>query len=281
MLGLIISISGQAQTDTTDYQVYDIIYLTKGGSMKGEILSFDEETGGLVFKDIYGRKYSLGREEYEYFVEDKAFPVRRKSDKPLKARKQDGLSFHVGLSTGILNIPINFDEDDYYFNAPDALSETPILLKIGGGKQLNRESFFGATVEVGLSTYSESFFNAGARYTYQYDAANGNVGFYVPFELKFQTMKFETVYTVADTVYWSEGFSVWSKDHEVDVQLTSVNLSLGHGFAFMLPNEKSLSLEVALVKHFVLSQEFSNTYFIDPQATYDVIGGRFALLFNL
>ena len=48
-----------AQTDSTEYEIYDVIYLTKGGSLKGEILSFNEFNGLIVFKDNNGRKYSL------------------------------------------------------------------------------------------------------------------------------------------------------------------------------------------------------------------------------
>ncbi|MEO0581136.1 MAG: hypothetical protein AAF135_02830, partial [Bacteroidota bacterium] len=59
-------------------ETYDRIVLKKGGILRGEILSFDEEDGDITFKDEYGRMYSLSREDYKYFEEDQPYKKKRR-----------------------------------------------------------------------------------------------------------------------------------------------------------------------------------------------------------
>ena len=49
---------------------------------------FDEKDGGIVFKDTKGRKYSLGRDDYKYFEEDKVYQqkVKKKRENLKKAK---------------------------------------------------------------------------------------------------------------------------------------------------------------------------------------------------
>ena len=51
--------------------VYDVVHLKNGKVLFGEIIEFAQKDGDLTFKDQYNRMYSLSREMYDYFEEDK------------------------------------------------------------------------------------------------------------------------------------------------------------------------------------------------------------------
>jgi hypothetical protein len=67
--------------DSTRYEVYDVIYLKDNRVLKGQILSYDSQLGGISFKDMYGRVYNFSRDEYKYFKEKQNFPIKAKSKK--------------------------------------------------------------------------------------------------------------------------------------------------------------------------------------------------------
>jgi len=67
--------------DSTRYEVYDVIYLKDNRVLKGQILSYDSQLGGISFKDMYGRVYNFSRDEYKYFKEKQNFPIKVKSKK--------------------------------------------------------------------------------------------------------------------------------------------------------------------------------------------------------
>ena len=62
-----IALSVFAQPNTTPPNTVDIIYMKDGRILRGQILIFEEKDGDITFQDIYGRKYSITREEYNYF----------------------------------------------------------------------------------------------------------------------------------------------------------------------------------------------------------------------
>lgn len=92
LFSLLISTSVLSQ-DSTRYEVYDVVYLTDGRVLKGQILSYDSQLGGISFRDSYNRVYNFSREEYKYFLEKQNFPVNNKKSKALRERKSDGIRY--------------------------------------------------------------------------------------------------------------------------------------------------------------------------------------------
>lgn len=284
LTGLFICLFGaaallsSAQSDTTDVEVYDVLYLKKGGIMKGEIMSFDEPTGGLVFKDQQGRIFSYSREEYNYFKENQVFQTRKKKkDREIRDRKENELEFGIGLSANFINISEDFTSDDYYVQGNSGTSDIPLCFDVNVGKYFDRKHYIGATADIALSS-SGSYFAAGFRYMHQYDGKKGNVGFYIPIEMKYNQIKNDVYYFTSDTTFSNGGYSYPSIRY-VDFTMNSVMFSVGHGFAFILNDKKSFMLEAAVVKHFATTTTFQ-TAIEPPKSTLSAGGVRFAVKFN-
>ena len=87
-----------------------------GRVLRGQILIFEEKDGDLTFQDIYGRKYSITREEYKYFEENQFVKERKsKNDTIVKVRKENQFEFSIGLTYGSYVPTTIFKSDDYYF----------------------------------------------------------------------------------------------------------------------------------------------------------------------
>lgn len=273
-----ISFIASAQTDTTDYDVYDVIYLKKGGVLKGEIMSFDEPTGGIVFKDLQGRTYSFSREEYSYFKENQVFErKKKKTPAEIHPRKENEFEFGIGLSANFLTINEDFTSDDYYIQGSNGSAELPSCFDVSFGKYFSRKHYFGVTGDIELSA-GGSYFAGGGRYMHQYDANKGNVGLYIPIELKYTQFKSDLQYATSDTTFIPGGYEYPTRE-VLELNMNTMALSLGHGFAFILNNKKSMMLEVAVVKHFVMSSSFPDEA-LDPKATFSAVAFRFGAKFN-
>ncbi len=275
--------SASAQKDTSDYLIYDVIYLKKGGTLWGEITSFDEVTGGIVFKDQYGKTYSLGRDDYDYFIQDKVVVNRKKkrAEKVIYPRKDGELAFYAGVTTEYANYNNNLTPDDYYLNSFGATNTSiPIAFKFGAGKYLSRQHFVGLTAEVPLIS-DMKYFKAGLRYQYQYDGNKKNTAFYVPFELHYSNMKPIFLYDVADTTFTNTGWS-YPTQTEIPVTLNALDFNFGHGFQFMVQEKKSINLEFTFFKSFILSQQFTKPENAPrvPNAVISNAGFKAALLFH-
>jgi len=275
--------SASAQKDTADYIIYDVIYLKKGGTLYGEITSFDESTGGIVFKDQYGKTYSLGREDYDYFIENKLYPNKKKkrAEKTIYPRKDAELAYFAGITSEFSSFKNTLTADDYYLNGLGATNTSiPIAFKFGIGKYMNRQHFVGFTAEVPLIS-NMKYINAGFRYHYQYDGNKKNTAFYVPFELHYSYMKPIFIYDVADTMFTNTGWS-YPSQKEIPVTLSGLNFNFGHGFQFMLQEKKALNLELTFYKSFILSQEFTKPENAphEPNAVISNAGFKVALLFH-
>ena len=233
---IISFLSGQAQTDSSEYKTYDLIYLKKGGVLKGEILSFDEEFGGIVFKDQNGRKYSLAREEYDYFIEDKAFPVKKR--RAVLPRKEKGLEISIGFSGSYSFYQQEFTPDSYYLNAQDAIYDLSFGLKLGVGTFLNDKNYIGLTTDVPFIKESRSFFSLGFRYMYRQDSKKKNAVFYVPIELKYNALSYNLDYATSDTTFFDNGYQ-WPTDKTVEWSFNSISLNVGPGVSFILDNKKT------------------------------------------
>jgi hypothetical protein len=284
LLSFLLSFSSSAiSQDTTEYITYDVIHLVDGRILKGTILSFDEEGGGIVFKDTNGRTYSFSRKQYEFFEEDQLFPIKRKKENiEIKPRKENEWEISLGFSAAYLNIQHDFTPDERYVNGVNSLADIPTCFKIGAGKYFNRQHFIGATGEFALFSQNAKYFNFGARYLYQYDGQKRNVAFYVPIELQFNNMEIESRFQTNDTTFFDDGMGYsYPADKDITTSIQSVAFSAGHGFSFIMNNTKSISIEAALVRHFVLSEQHKFLSEAPPKSSFSTTGFRLTLLLNI
>ncbi len=291
-IGFFISISTSfAQTDSTKNVVYDVVSLTKGGLKQGKILSHDESTGILVFKDKYGRVYTLNSNEYEYFKEDQIFidrDKRRADKKKAKADKKKAKGIHprketefeisVGFSQNAIFTRNKFIADELYIEGRGIRNEVPSALRVSAGKYLNRRNFFGLNSELGFLG-EINYLSVGARYSYQYDAHKGNVAMYIPIEFNYQRTGFATRYTTFD--YYSGGYTYYSSA-EIPTTLNSYSIGLGHGLAFILPNKRSIGLEFLVQKSFFMNSKLVPEEGVEPpNVTFRTSTIRLSLIFNI
>ena len=270
-----------AQTDTLRTEVHDVLCLLKGGEIKGTILSFDEIGGGIVFRDLNGKVYSLAREEYRYFIEDKEFEVKQKGPKVLHPRKESGLAIQVGLSAAYLDLSHDFTPDDYYLNAVQSQADMPVALKVVAGSYLNRANFIGLTAEYALLSGNSPSWQAGLRYLHQYDGYKTNLGLYIPLELAYQHQVVTANFALNDTIFDGTGGYSFPDNRDLTASMNAVSISAGHGFAFMLANEKSVSLELTIVAHLLLSQQFEDLPREAPDSRFITRGAKLAVVFGL
>lgn len=268
-----------AQVDST--QTYDLVYLTKGGVLKGEILSFDEVSGSMVFKDVVGRKYSLAREDYKYYVENYVFPVKRKKKKfELRDRKENETEFSIGLNFQFLNYTNDFSPDDYYINSNDAVGDIPLSLRLSYGKYHERRHFYGVNAEIGLLSYQKNRLGVGLRYSYQYDNYRSNTAYYLPVEINYFRSNFTDEYSVNDTLFDGNGGFTYPVILPVETYLSGFNLQIGQGIEFIGKDKRSIALEITLLKQFVSFHRFESKHSWQPDSYYSAVGGRFSLLYN-
>ena len=241
--------------DSTQYVQYDVIYMKDGRILKGEIMSYDEQFGGISFKDPYGKMYNIGRNEYDYFKENVNFPVKPKKDKPIHPRKEDGFGINVGLGLNYVNMTQETSADSYFLDDTYGNGDMPITLNIGGGKYFGRRHYVGLTAEYGLVSDEPGYLGAGARYVFQYDAHKNNTALYLPIELKYQQMNMQTSYKVNDTIWYD--MTSYSFPGTVNSVTTFSNLgfSIGHGIGFVMKEGRAFNVEVSYTKYFVLSTE--------------------------
>lgn len=278
MLG---SFSAFAQSDSVKTEIHDVLALEKGGLIKGEVLSFDAIGGGIVFKDLNGKIYSLAREEYQYFKEDQIFEVKQKGPKVLHPRKESGWEIQIGVSAAFLAMVHDFDADAYYLNGVQSAADLPVSIKVGAGKYLNRSNYIGLTAEFGLATETAPNYQAGLRYKYFYDAGTNNVGLYIPVELTYQRLDITSNFSVNDTVFSNNGDFTFPDNRDLTTSVNAASISLGHGFAFMMPNKRSLSIELTLLAHLLLSQQYQDLDREPPVSQFGTRGVKLAVMMGL
>lgn len=274
------AIHASAQDDETE--TYDVIYLKKGGMLKGEILVFEEKDGDITFRDTEGRTYSLSREEYNYFIEDKVFTPRRKKreDREVKPRKESEMEISLGFSTPFLNQSVNLEMTDYYLDYPFSYFYIPLSFKAGLGKYLNRQNYIGVNAELGFAGETRQYIDIGVKYAYQYDAHKSNVAFYIPIEGAFNSTGITSRLTVNDTVFIDGGWT-WPDDKYVDINYQSFRLGIGQGVSFILNNKKSIAMELSLFNHFILSEKFLELEGEAPVMNSRFNGLKFSFFYNL
>jgi hypothetical protein len=263
------------------YETYDLIYMKDGrGILKGEILVFDEEDGHIVFLDTEGRKYTIARYEYDYFIEDKVVIVNEGTTLVLNPRKNNEIEVSVGLIGGYINLDQTVTPDDLYIDGNTGLGFLPVSFKLSIGKFLDRQNFVGLTADIGLLGEAKTYFNGGLRYVHQYKNYKRNVAFYLPLELQYGNLTSLVNYSTTDTNFTDGGYSYPTyKDIEMSIQ--SIGLHVGQGVAFILPDKKSIKIELTIVKNFVLGYKALNTNAPTPSATFNQAGIRLGVLYSL
>ena len=245
-----------AQQDSAS-SVYDVVYLTKGGVLQGQILSFDEEGGGLVFKDVAGRIYSLSREEYKYFKKDLVYKQKAEKAFVLRTRQDSGWAISGGLAWSYHHIVHDFAPSDYYLNGIESTAFLPLSLKVSALKYLQQNQKVGATVEWGIWSEASPSFQVGMRYEYHYDASRRNIGWYFPVELTFSHLNFQSDYGINDTLFDGQGGYTYPSYASLEIARNDLNFSVGQGMAFYQKNQSVGLVEAYIRPHYQLSQRIA------------------------
>lgn len=256
MMFLIFILNDVKAQDTTQYEVFDVIYLKDNRVLKGQILSYDSQLGGISFKDVFGRVYNFSRDEYKYFREKQNFPIKIKRQRGLFERKSKGIRYSLGVNTSYFFGMEKINTDD--LNSRKTTEGLGLGVSGAVGKYFTRTHFLGASAEVGFMT-SQQYYNFGARYNFEYDLRKTNVSKYVPIELKYQNMFLQNSglpYTEVTPNSSSSGF------YYPKTEFSTLFVSFGHGFGFILKQGGSFNIELAYQRHFTLSQKF---YDLKPQ----------------
>jgi hypothetical protein len=238
--------------DSTRYEVYDVIHLKDGQILKGTILSYDSQLGGISFKDNYGRVYNFSRADYKFFQEKQSFEIKTKKKKTLNERKYSGIRYSLGVNTFYFYGLEKIENDN--LNSRKDTRGMGIGLTGTIGKFFTRSHFLGASAEIGTAS-SSSLYNIGVRYNFEYDDKKSNVSKYIPIELKYQHMFLEN--SGIDYVEITPN-SYYSSSYYPKTQFSTMYLSIGHGFGFIMKHGGSFNIELAYQRHFTLSQKFYN-----------------------
>lgn len=264
----ISAVATYGQQDSTVGASYDMVYLKSGAILKGDIMSFNEKEGSLVFKDTEQRVYSLTRDEYLYFKENVL--VATKKVKEIRPRKYDELEYGVGFAWSNLIGP------DYRYNIDNgSLSSSfgamPFCAKVAVGKYFKGESYVGVTSELALTSGAKNYVNGGLRYVYTFTSMPKNALIYIPAELKYHYLK-SSVQLYGDV-----------ENEFFNYAISSVGANLGTGLSFTRANKKSISLEIMLTKHFPQPIKISN---MPERAEFSsgemrFLGGTLVFMYNI
>ena len=104
-------------------------------------------------------------------------------------------------------------------------------------------------LKIGLLTINQRLYNLGVRYNYEYDKKQSNIAKYMPIELKYQNMYLS-----------NPGIQSISNSNSIyyypQTEFSTIFLSVGHGFGFILKQGGSFNIELAYQRHITLSQKF-------------------------
>ncbi len=272
------------QGDTTKTETYDIIQLKDGHYLKGELISFDPSDGDIIFVDLTGKKYFLGKDDYTSFEENIPVKKPRKSqaDFVLNDRKEDGLEVSIGFSVPSFSFRgVRQSDESFYFDYSRTF--VPLCLNAGIGKYFTRHHFLGLNIDFGLNSTLKSFAGLNLRYAHQYDSHKKNVALYIPLEIQYNYSKGRHPFSVNawDTTFYDSGFSAtYPGSRSAEITFNSAGISLGHGFAFVLPKKNSIALELSYFRLFVLSKKYTNLTDIEPDLDFKQAGIKFTAKYN-
>lgn len=260
--------------------VYDVVHLKSGKVLFGEIIEFNQKDGDLTFKDQYNRTYSLSREMYDYFEEDKIYQQRIKNvDSLVRPRKIDEFDFHVGLNTLMAGYDQGFVADDYYLQSYSngMYYYIPICLSLGAGKYFHRQHYLGASLDLKAIGDPSMFSQYNANYRFQYDAMKNNVARYIPLTIGFQRQTDLEYFDVSDMTMPPAPTTV-TKQFETTV--SSLNLGIGHGFSFIGKDLHYFNLEILIYKGLWAKHSMISNELLLPSLNYQTAGAQLKLSFH-
>lgn len=268
-----------AQKDST--QTFpDIVCLTSGGIIRGEVLSFDPKTGALVFKDYLGRTRFLAKEDYKYFKEDEPYKIKRR-DRPVDStqvieRKSVGFNYRAGLSAVYTPFSLQSDETDDFERLDYSVPYTPINLTLQGGYQMNQNIVLLQT-EIQLNEQPSRYFQAGLRYERILTKGKRNQDWYLPFELTYSKYLFPIEMAKKDTLFTSPDSTSYEYPTRAykEQKLGGLNIGAGIGTCFYFANKSSLRLEINLMKYMIIHESHLNTEDQFPQMKISTFPVRF------
>jgi len=274
---LFFNVEKSVAQDSTLYVIYDVIHLKDGRVLKGQILSYDSQLGGISFRDKDGRVYNFRREEYSHFLEKQRFPIKAK--KSIRPRKREGFEVTFGINSGITHVREKLANNDFYEDSFSGIADLPISLSGGVGKYFTSKHYAGLVGDLGVVSFEPGFFSFGAKYKYEYDSGKSNTAKYIPVELRYQQMQLSNTYQYNDTVFFGSGtggFGLNSEYYSPVSSFSAATFSIGHGFGFITKNGGSFNIELAYLKHFILSHTFKE---VDsslplPQSSFALQGFR-------
>ena len=277
-LSIVYSLPAQNGPQTI---VYDIIYMKDGRQLKGEILVFDEEDGDITFRDTEGRTYSITRYQYDYFVEDRVFLVEAQDTLVINPRKVNEAEISMGIVAGYIALDQTVQQSEGYLNSITSYAILPVSFKLSVGRYFNRQHFVGFSADIALLGDVKTYFNGGLRYLFQYPAYKSNIAFYFPVEVQYGILNTTFSYTTTDTIQDNNGGYSWPTYKEIETSIQSIGLHVGQGMAFMLPEKRSIKVELMLVKNFIMSQKLLNTPGEAPNMSFSQVGIRLGVLYSL
>jgi hypothetical protein len=260
--------------------IYDVVHLKTGKVLFGEIIEFNQKDGDLTFRDQYNRMYSLSREMYDYFEEDKVYQKRVKNvDSLVRARKIDELDFHVGLNTLFAGIDPGFKPDNYYLssNGNGMFYYTPICLSLGAGKYVHRQHYVGLSADLKAIGGPTSFSQYNLNYRFQYDAMKNNVARYIPITLGLQNLTTEETFQVADLTM--PPFPM-NTEKTFETNVSSLYLGVGHGFSFIGKDLHYFNLEILLYKGLFAKHTLISNELTLPNLNYQTAGAQLKLSYH-
>ena len=260
--------------------IYDVVHLKTGKILFGEIIEFNQKDGDLTFRDQYNRMYSLSREMYDFFEEDKIYRKRVKNvDSLVRARKIDELDFHVGLNTLFAGTDPGFKPDDYYLssNQNGMFYYTPICLSLGLGKYIHRQHYVGLSTDLKALGDPAIFSQYNFNYRFQYDAMKNNMARYIPITLSYQNLADNETFQVADLTM-PPFPSTMEKTFETNV--SSLNLGIGHGFSFIGKDLHYFNLEILIYKGLFTKHTLVTNELTLPNLNYQTAGAQLKLSYH-
>lgn len=264
---------GFAQGEVASVVTYDVIYLTEGGILKGEIKALDEQTGGISFVDVNGKHYFLVAGDYEYFIEDKVFDVKNKGPKVIHPRKSGEIVKSIGFVAYDLERNHEFNADQTYYNAPYGYPDIGMGVELSVGKVEEDESYLGGFMGFSLITGSDINLSAGVEYQYAFSKPETNRGGYVPIQVYYNLNQFDMQYETIDMSL------MWTSEN-VQITHQSLGLSIGYGMRFFRADMKSIVAEFQMFRHMKLSQTFEHALDVDPNSDFDLFGGKLMVGFE-
>jgi len=260
--------------------IYDVVHLKNGKVLFGEIIEFAQKDGDLTFKDQYNRIYSLSREMYDYFEEDKAFQKRVKNiDSLVRPRKIDEFDFHIGLSMLMAGFDQGFIADANYVQSYSngMYFELPTCLSLGAGKYVHRQHYLGIGIDLTALGWPNEITQFSANYRFQYDAMKNNVARYIPISFGLQKMTSLEYFDIPD-MSMPPFPSTIQKQFETNI--SSLNMGIGHGFSFIGKDLHYFNLEIMIYKGLWSNYTFISNELFLPKLNYKTAGAQLQLSYH-